>query len=154
MSKIRTVLLFVVYILVGVVSVGGIVLAGFVWFRSWGPFMDDGPFHGTPRVDCPASSPDQTFPIYNGNTLLVYDPKTEEASPTVALKDRLGILRWCIYADAFEKTKVHKLRFYDYQNLPFRHPRVRGLVEWTFGHESMWWFIERNGSLEEYWYSW
>ncbi len=116
--------------------------------------MDDGPFIGTARTACPDTNPDQVFRIYGGNTLYVYDPKQRETAPTVALRNNKSELKWCIYATGMKDTTVRKLRFTAYRSLPFSKPRIRGYVEWAFGHEGMWWFISSEGDLKEYWYSW
>jgi hypothetical protein len=51
-------------------------------------------------------------------------------------------------------TQVFSIRFRDYRRIPFTRYRVVGLVDWTYGKEATWWFISKDGELEEYWYSW
>ena len=131
-----------------------LLVSALVWLRGWYPFMDDGPFIGSARTTFPEGKADQEFKIYAGNTLYVYDPREGEPAPTVALRDSRNEIRWCIYATGMEGTTVHKLRFTSFRRFPFFDPRVRGYVEWTFGHEAMWWFISSDGKLKEYWYSW
>jgi hypothetical protein len=130
------------------------VLIALAWFRSWTPFLDDGPFHGELVAQCPTRSPDQQFPIWGEMQLEVFDPQSEADEPIVSLRTSAGEILWCITASADEGTEVATLRFHRYLELPFLHPRVRGLVEWTYGREAMWWYVASNGELLEYWYSW
>jgi hypothetical protein len=117
--------------------------------------MDFGPFSGTARAVCPTINPNQKFEIYNNFSLYVYDPTIENEAPTVALKNNNGNIKWCIFVEASENLKVSKLRFSNYLNIPFFwSPRVRGRVQWTHGDESMLWFINSDGELKEYWFSW
>jgi len=117
--------------------------------------MDDGPFTGVPRRECPIRTADQEFPIIGNNRLLVFDPSEGEDAPTVALKREDEKIAWCIYATGLEKTKVAKLRFSRLSSpIPFLRPVVRGRVLWTFGMERMTWSIDYDGTLFWYRYSW
>jgi hypothetical protein len=104
----------------------------------------------------PSRAPDQVFRIYNGLTLRVFDPRGAERAPTVQLIDSAGNVRWTIFATAetMDETRVSKLRFYASRTWPFSRARVVGRVEWSYGWEWMWWFIAKDGRLDEYWYSW
>lgn len=135
-----------------IVAVGA--LFSLVWYRSWTPFMDDGPFHGAACSGSPQRSPDQTFALPNSLLLESYDRKPGEASPAVLLRDSNHEVKWCIRASAVEGTEVRSIRFDSYRSFPFARPRARGIVDWTYGHETTWWFISSDGVLEEYWFSW
>jgi hypothetical protein len=147
------ILLAVVVLLIALPILG---LSTLLWYRTWTPWCDDGPFHGKQRTDVPAKQPDQIFSIYRGMKLYVYDPGPNEPAPTVLLKSKENKVLWCIYAEAesMPDTKVVSIRFDDYRHFPFKRSRVIGVVNWTFGNEGAWWFIDKNGTLEEYWYSW
>ena len=125
-----------------------------IWYRTWNPFMDDGPFHGKACDGNPTRSPDQTFVLSESFALESYDRREREPAPTVLLRQLGRQVRWCIYATAVENTDVRTIRFHAHRGFPFQRQRVRGIVDWTYGHESTWWFIRRDGTLEEYWFSW
>lgn len=138
----------------GIIILLGMLLGGFLYYRMWTPFMDDGPFFGAPRVSYPTEAADQIMPIMNGMQLKVFSRKTSDSAPTILLQDKNGNVLWCIFATAYKKTDVRELHFSGYKTLPFLAPRIVGWVKWTYGHEAMWWFIDRNGKLKGYWYSW
>ena len=141
--------------IVGGVVIGlGLLLGGLLYYRMWTPFLDDGPFTGTPRIVHPILPADQDMPIMNGMHLKVFSRQERDPAPTVMLQDKSGKVLWCIYATAYDKTDVRELRFTGYKTLPFLAPCVVGWVKWTYGHEAMWWFIDRRGKLKGYWYSW
>lgn len=144
----------VVLVVIASIIVGICVLLGGFLYRMWTPFMDDGPFFGTPRGSFPVEQADQVMPIMNGMQLKVFSRKASDPAPTVQLQDKNGKVLWCIFATAYEKTDVRELHFAAYKTLPFLAPRVTGWVKWTYGHEAMWWFIDRKGKLKGYWYSW
>jgi len=123
----------------------------FVWQRQWMPFLDDGPFKGRPVVTLPTTEPIQIFPVREF-VLEVYSSATKNESPVVLLRDRDKKIKWAVYAEGLENTRVTALNFIDYRTV--FDITVRGTVHWTFGHEVMWWMIDRDGSLKEYWYSW
>ena len=149
-KKIKVVLVSITSIIIGM----GILLGGLLYYRMWTPFMDDGPFFGVPRVSYPTEPADQVMPIMNGMQLKVFSRKTNDPAPTVLLQDKNGKVLWCIFATAYEKADVRELHFAGYKTLPFLAPRIVGWVKWTYGHEAMWWFIDRSGKLKGYWYSW
>jgi len=127
-----------------------------LWYRAWNPWIDNGPFHGVRRSDIPKGEPNQTLQIYDGLELQVFDPNEDEQAPTVLLTKPPDEVLWCIYAvaDDMTGTTVRTIRFKDWRHFPFKRPRVYAIIEWTFGHEASWWFISKEGRLEEYWYSW
>jgi hypothetical protein len=127
---------------------------GLLFWRTWNPFIDDGPFRGQPRAEAPDRPPDQRFSLYHRFTLEVYDTVADEPAPTVLLKGEDSNVKWCIYATAYPGSSVASIRFDSWRHFPFFQPRVLALVDWTYGHESSWWFISRDGELEQYWYSW
>ena len=139
----------------GVVVVGAAcLLVGLGWSRQSATFLNDGPFRGEPRADCPTTGPDQEFPIWGGMALRVFDPESDTVAPTVALAESAGATRWCVRAVGWDHTKVREVRFLDRSRWPFFPYRVRGIVDWTYGREGMWWFLEADGDLKDYWYSW
>jgi len=139
------------------VAFGGFILlcaAGvgvFIWQRPWIPFMDDGPFHGKQVEQIPTTKPQQIFPV-NEFILEVYAPASEKEAPIVLLRDKNASVKWAVYAQGQDKTRVSALKFYDHRTIFIT--TVRGTVAWTFGNETMWWHIGRDGSLHDYWYSW
>jgi hypothetical protein len=141
-----------------VLSVGlaASVLGLMVWYRTWHPFMDDGPFHGVPRVAPPFGTPTQVFSIYSGNTLEVFAPQPLEPGPTVRLRNASGNVLWSIYAvaDAKPNTTVSSIRFLSSRRILLERPTVLAEVRWEFGTEMSWWYIKENGVLQEYWFSW
>ena len=116
--------------------------------------MDDGPFHGAPCEGLPARPPDQTFSLPDSVTLESFDRGDGEVAPAVLLRDSKGQVKWCVRAIAVEGTEVRSVRFDSYRGFPFSVPRARGIVDWTYGHEATWWFITKDGTLEEFWFSW
>ncbi|CAG1022654.1 hypothetical protein DOJK_01814 [Patescibacteria group bacterium] len=139
------------------IFIGSIILlvttcvAIFIWQRPWMPFMDDGPFHGKIVTQIPNEKPTQIFPI-NKFTLEVYSPISNNEAPIVLLREGNNKVKWAIYAEAYEKTHVSSLKFKEYRTI--FDITIRGTVTWTYGNEVMWWYIDRNGTLKEYWYSW
>lgn len=136
------------------VAVGGVTLIAIIillWHWSWSPVFDDGPFYGIQSTECSDREPDQTLEIWRGLRLLVFDPEPAEPAPLVSLHDRSGVEKWCIRATASEHSEVRRLRFLD---SAWFWPRVRGRVDWTYGRERSIWFLDREGELREYWYSW
>lgn len=140
----------VAYILCAVIALA------FMLNRDWFPFMDDGPFHGEKRLDCPTTKPNQKFQIWNELILNVYDKKKKDINeaPTVSLQNKGGKTLWCVYAIGNEGTYVKEIRFTDYKSGFPIGPKVRGQVTWTYGKEVTWWYIDKKGNLDEYWYSW
>lgn len=137
--------------------------------------MDDGPFTGAARIDCPRHSPDQVFDLSSGQQLLVFDPWVDDPAggeewnglripnkkpngdkaPTVALRAANGEIKWCIFATGHAQTQVALLRFQRrYRPVPFVHSYILGRVMWTFGDERMTWSIRSDGTLHWYRYSW
>lgn len=127
---------------------------GLIYLRSLNPFMDDGPFHGEECKQIPKNNPDQIFSIWNGMTLKSYYKKGSMKAPVVILENKDGAVLWCIYATGMEKTEVRSIRFHKSVKILTFRPRVIAMVDWTYGNEAAWFFIKKNGTLEEYWYSW
>ena len=136
-------------------------------FRDdWFPWADDGPFTGQIRNDIPEGLPDQELAIAEGWTLKVYDKKEEDIAPTVLLEDQAGEPIWCIYAtseaegeeysESYSNCEVDEIEFYDFLVRKKENPiyKIRGTVHWTFGRESMNWYLNEDGSLYGYFYSW
>jgi hypothetical protein len=130
-----------------------IALSAFIWWYGW-PSMDDGPFHGEVCELNPKEKPDQTFNLWDGLKLEVHNKNKWIKAPVVTLKKSTGEKLWSIYATAYEQTQVDAIEFKEYSGYPFKTPRIKGIVYWTFGAEATWWYIKRNGELKEYWYSW
>lgn len=123
--------------------------------RRFAVGLDDGPFSGTPRQECPQGEPVQRFRVDSEFSLHVFDREESETAPTVSLVDSAGRFRWCIYATAMPNTSVENIRFTGFLSLlPFSRPLVFGRVKWTFGVERTEWSIAKDGSLEWYKYSW
>jgi hypothetical protein len=120
-------------------------------YSMWTPFLDDGPFYGQP-VAVPQRRPDQVFNI-GKLTLWVFDPPSKAVSPIVACKSKDKLL-WCVQASGWPNTPVYRIRFKHSIDPPIGRTRITGIVDWTFGNEAMWWFLNDNGSLNSYYYSW
>ena len=140
---------------VAVVAGGLVVLSALVWhYFPLGPLFDDGPFHGVATAPVAGRAPEQTFNIFNGFALEVFDPAAEGVSPVVQLRDPSGAIRWAIRADGYESGDVRSIRFTNYRRGLARSGAVEGSVRWTYGHEYSVWFITGDGQLRDYWYSW
>lgn len=135
--------------------VGAITCLAVAWYVfPLGPFLDDGPFHGTPTATVTDRAPDQSFPIYNGMTVETFDPTAAGESPTVQLRQHDGAIRWAVRADGHEPGDVATIRFQRHTLGLTRSGTVYAQVEWTYGHEAAYWYITRNGDLRDYYYSW
>lgn len=130
------------------------VLSYILIIGRWDPFVDDGPFHGVPRDHSHLQKPIQTFSVYSGNQFEVYPKLPEDPAPTVLLRAGDGSVKWCVYAVGQEETVVDSIRFSSLRKNPFGRPCVLGTVKWTFGNERTLWFINKNGELVEYYFSW
>ena len=152
----KTTRTFIFFALFAVVVLILFAIGLLAWYRSWTPFFDDGPFHGRERASVPNRQPDQVFLIFGGMKLLSYDRGPNEPAPTVVLKSNEDKILWSIYAEAdkMPQTEVSSIRFHKYKKFPFKHLRIVGVVDWTYGRECTWWFISPEGKLEDYWYSW
>lgn len=134
-----------------------VVVAGLIaawYFLPLPPLFDDGPFHGSPTASVADRTPDQSFSIYNGMALEVFDPLAENESPIVQLRQSDGSVRWSIFADGFEQGDVDSVRFTESSKGLARSGTVHADVEWTYGHEGSMWFITKEGDLRDYWFSW
>ena len=116
--------------------------------------LDDDPFEGTVRANCPSGLPKQIFPINLGRTLEVFDRSEGDPAPTVLLKRRDQSVAWCIFATGDTNTNVRELSFSSYSESKFsQRATAIGIVDWTFGAEQMTWKIDRDDDYA-YWYSW
>jgi hypothetical protein len=132
-----------------------VIFASLGWYHlPLGPFLDDGPFHGTPVAPVDGRQPSQAFDIFNGFTLEVFDPSEEGVSTVVQLRDKSRTIRWAIQADGHEPGDVQSVRFERFRRGLARSGTVEGSVQWTYGHEYSVWFITGDGELRDYWYSW
>jgi hypothetical protein len=116
------------------------------------PLFDDGPFVGQPCIKEPQGSPDQVFPIADGQ-LETFDATEPARAPVVRFVDDNRKSLWCIQASGNPKTSVRSIRFHRSRNRFFRII-VSGTVDWTYGHEHTLWYLSGSGMLREYWYSW
>jgi hypothetical protein len=138
-----------------VLAIGFVVTASLAWYYlPFGPFLDDGPFHGVAAVPIDDRSPSQRIAIFDGFTLEVYDPSEVGVSPVVQLRDQTNAIRWTIHADGHESGDVQSIRFDNSNRGIARSGMVEGSVKWTYGHEYSVWFITGDGELRDYWYSW
>lgn len=136
--------------------------------RTWSPWLDYGPDYGPytgTAAEVPADRPaNQVFPIYGDLQLEVYDRLSHEPAPRVLLRNTEDEVLWCIYAVPRPTDNpnlgddrslfVTHLRFERYRRFPYSRPPVIGVVNWVFGWEATWWFIDREGNLDSFWYSW
>src|SRR5437762_2840631 len=79
-----------------VVGVAGVILAS----ELSRPLLDDGPFHGRPRVDCPRMKPSYALELTGGMVIESFDAPGSTQGATVRLRDRAGNTKWCVFADA------------------------------------------------------
>ena len=134
---------------------GSLALGAFLWWFSAQPFLDDGPFHGSPAQAPPSEKAVQRLQIPGGRILEVFDPPTSEQSPIVVVRTSEGEPLWSIYADGQPNTHVRSIRFDSHQSsFPRRGTTVVGSVDWTYGRELTIWRLSPSGHLHEYWYSW
>ena len=126
-------------------------IAIFIWQRPWYPFMDDGPFKGEPVNQLPSRSPDQVY-LLSKYKLEVFNRAPNQKAPIVVLRDSNDQVKWSIYATGMNNTEVQSIEFIDHRTI--LSTTVRGTVKWTYGNEATWWYVSRDGELEEYWYSW
>ena len=105
-----------------------LLVLGLFWIGGWTTGTDMGPLLGIVRDDIPFRTPTQTFAIWDGMVLEVFEKERDERAPTVILTDKDGTVLWCIYATCGNDL-VHSLQFTDYQTFPFRQPRVRGRAD-------------------------
>jgi hypothetical protein len=125
-----------------------------VWWRTWNPAFDYGPYTGVPHPT-PDVKPLQEFPVWAGRRLVVYPRADGDLAPVVALKQDGARVVWSIEARGKDGCQVNSLRFDSYSTLPWIWPRVVGLVDWNCGgREQTVWKLSRDGTLMEYWYSW
>lgn len=118
------------------------------------PFLDDGPFAGISRSDCPSGTPAQVFAINLGRTIEVFVPLEGDLAPTVVLKKENNSIDWCIYAVGQDGALVKELRFSTYSEAMLsKDVTISGVVHWTFGRETMTWKIDEDGAYQ-YWFSW
>ena len=116
--------------------------------------MDDGPFLGTTRNDCEVNNPSSELIINEKYTLQSFNSKAKDESPTVRLLGPSQEILWCIYADGYEKTYVYEANFSSSKEIGYDKILIKGSVHWTYGHERAMWYIDNDGKLLEYWYSW
>jgi hypothetical protein len=96
----------------GVSAIGFVVFVCLAWYYlPLGPFLDDGPFHGVAVAPVTDRAPSQTFEIFHGFKLEVFDPSEDGVSPIVQLRDQTGSVRWAIHADGYESGDVRSIRF-------------------------------------------
>lgn len=139
----------------GVVAAVAMFFAVAAWFYlPFGPFIDDGPFHGKPTTPVIDRAPDQSINIWNGNVLEVYDSTSKETSAIVQLRRADNSVQWTIFADGHDSGDVRSIRFSNVHRGMARSGMVTGTVDWTYGHEAAYWFITGSGELRDYWYSW
>jgi hypothetical protein len=136
-------------------AIGFVAVVSLAWyFLPLGPFLDDGPFHGVAAPPIVDRLPSQSFAIFNGFALEVFDPSEEGVSPVVQLRDQSDAIRWAIRADGYKSGDVQSMRFTNSHRGIARSGAVEGWVQWTYGREYSVWFITGNGKLRDYWYSW
>lgn len=142
-------------ILKTLISIGVLVYLFNLIIFYWSLTLDDGPFHGTARVDCPQRKPDQIFETLHIGSLLVFDPTNDEKYPTVALRGRDDTVQWCIFVDAREDSIVEKVRFQGLKHIvPGMNPYLIGTVDWTYGSEKATWSFDSKGVLQWYKFAW
>ena len=143
-----------------VTAVGGMMvfallaLAALVWFMfPTKPSTATGPFRGVEVAAIEGVAPSQSFPIFNGFTLEVYDPASDAASPVVQLRDDANEVRWTILADAIGPGSIDTLRFQTSDRGWTRTGTVVANVNWSFGFEQAYFHITGSGDLRDYWIS-
>lgn len=152
--KLKRIIKAVFYIALAVLLIAGIAFAIFIYKISNEPFMDDGPFTGTARNDCELNSPSSEIIINDNYTLQSFNSKVKDESPTVRLVGPSQEILWCIYADGYKETYVYEVSFSSSKEVGYDRILVKGGVYWTYCHERALWYINKDGKLLEYWYSW
>jgi hypothetical protein len=120
--------------------------------KSFTPLFDDGPFQGRRCTVVPTRLPDQEVNVGRRFVLQTWDRQGGDTAPVVALREADRV-RWCIYAEGDPATRVERVRFRTARPIIWRDV-IDGSVLWTYGNERALWFIGRDGTLHEYWYSW
>ena len=117
------------------------------------PF-EKGPYHGRPRTGCESlpGAPSSAVAVGRGRRLEAFERRPGEAAPTVRLVARDGRVKWCVYATA-ESDAVTSLRFARVHRTLVGGTTVVGTVDWAFGREAAWWYLDRSGGLRAYFYA-
>ena len=152
--KLKRIIKLVLLILLSVLLIAGIAFTFFIYKISNEPFMDDGPFTGATRKDCQLNNPNSEIKIYEKYTLQSFNSKAKDESPTVRLLGPSQEILWCIYANGYKETDVYEVSFSSSKEVGYDRILVKGGVYWTYGHERALWYINNDGKLLEYWYSW
>lgn len=117
------------------------------------PF-ERGPYHGRPRAGCESlpGAPGSAVAIGRGRRLEAFDRLPGEPAPTVRLVARGGRVKWCIYATAGTDA-VASLRFARVHRTLVGGATAVGTVDWAFGREAAWWYLDRSGGLRAYFFA-
>jgi hypothetical protein len=116
-------------------------------------FTDYGPFQGVVRDSPPGGARDQSFELEGGLLLEVWNRGERDRVPTVQLRTAEGSTRWRIYAKAGWLDGVESIRFGEF-DVNDGGIAVSGMVDWKHGQEHTVWYLELDGDLEQYWFSW
>ena len=122
----------------------------FRWVASFGE-GDVGPFYGR-AAERPNRKPDQSFKIYDGFTLEVFDPNKGQQFSIVSLVDADKHVRWSICADEDGSSSI--IRFTSIFNIPGAMPRVKSKNQYSNSSGSdcdrAIWIIGHDGSFQGY----
>ncbi|MFL5385565.1 MAG: hypothetical protein ACJ8GN_23850 [Longimicrobiaceae bacterium] len=116
------------------------------------PFQH-GPYHGRRRTGCESlGAPASAVAIGRGRRLEAFERRPGEPGPTVRLVARGGRVKWCIHATV-EDRQVQSLRFDRTHTTLVGGTVVVGRVQWTYGNEAAWWYLDPFGGLRAYFFS-
>jgi hypothetical protein len=114
--------------------------------------VQHGPYHGRRRTGCESlGAPGSAAAIGRGRRLEAFERRPGDPAPTVRLVAR-GRVKWCIYATV-EDRQVQSLRFDRTHTTLVGGTVVVGRVQWTYGNEAAWWYLNPFGGLRAYFFS-
>ena len=115
--------------------------------------LQHGPYHGGPRTGCEslAGTPGSAVAIGRGRRLEAFEQCPGDPAPTVRLVAGGGVT-WCIYATAKDR-RVRSLRFDRAHTTLVGGTVVVGRVQWTYGDQAAWWYLDPFGGLRAYFFS-
>jgi len=134
-----------------------IIMLGLYWL-SWAhsPF-DDGPFIGVNYAEDIEVHPNSKITLGNNYVFEAYNG-VDERAPILVLRDNNEKLMWArlmVVSDVknYENCKVHELELSRGRKTPTGY-HVQGVAFWTYGHEAVNFYLDREGKLKEFYLSW
>ena len=115
--------------------------------------LQHGPYHGRLRTGCESlGTPGSAAAIGRGRRIEAFERRPADPAPTVRLVTRGGRVKWCIYATV-EDREVQSLRLDRAHTTLTGGTVVVGRVQWTYGNEAAWWYLDPFSGLRAYFFS-